>query len=176
MTIGSTAGTLLVATPPLADPNFDRSVIYMVEHNEHGALGLVINRPSVEELPDELAEWRGHLATPEHVFSGGPVEQDTLIGVAHLVDLDGPDRVGTVDMTRSPADTGARRLRVFRGYAGWSPGQLDGELLAGAWLVVAAEPEDIFSTEPGELWRVVLRRQGGRTAWLANAPDELSMN
>ena len=173
--IGSTAGTLLVATPPLADPNFDRSVVYMVEHDERGALGLVLNRPSDEDLPDQLDAWRDQLAAPGAVFTGGPVEPDTMIGVAHIVG-DDPDWVGTVDLTRDPLTTGARRLRVFRGYAGWSPGQLDGELLAGAWIVLPAEPEDIFSAEPSELWRAVLRRQGGRLAWLATAADELSLN
>lgn len=172
--IGSTAGTLLVATPPLADPNFDRSVVYMVEHDERGALGLVINRPSDEDLPDQLDPWRLALTSPEQVFTGGPVEPTTIIGVAHIVG--DAERVGTVDLTSDPEDSGVRRLRVFRGYAGWSPGQLDGELMAGAWLVLPVQPDDIFSEDPSELWRTVLRRQGGRLAWLATAPDELSLN
>ncbi|MGZ4769395.1 MAG: YqgE/AlgH family protein, partial [Ilumatobacteraceae bacterium] len=63
-----------------------------------------------------------------------------------------------------------------RGYAGWSSGQLDGELLAGAWMVFGAQRNDVFSESPEELWRDVLRRQPGRVAWVANAPDDLSMN
>ena len=65
---------------------------------------------------------------------------------------------------------------MFRGYAGWGPGQLEGEIAAGAWLVLDAEPDDVFAPEPWELWRSVLRRQGGRLAWLATAPDDLSAN
>ena len=67
-------------------------------------------------------------------------------------------------------------LRVFRGYAGWGPGQLEGEIEAGAWLVLDPEPTDLFTHEPDELWRVVLRRQPGRLAWLATAPDDLEAN
>ena len=67
-------------------------------------------------------------------------------------------------------------MRVFRGYAGWGPGQLEGEIMAGAWLVFDAEPDDVFATQPEQLWRTVLRRQGGRLGWLANAPDDLSAN
>ena len=61
-------------------------------------------------------------------------------------------------------------MRVFRGYAGWGPGQLEGEIEAGAWLVLDSEPGDVFSDDPDELWRTVLRRQPGRLAWLADAP------
>ena len=67
-------------------------------------------------------------------------------------------------------------LRVFRGYAGWGPGQLEGEIEAGAWLVLDPEPTDLFTHEPDELWRTVLRRQPGRLAWLADAPDDLDAN
>lgn len=174
MALLTTAGALLVATPPLADPSFDRTVVYIVEHNEQGALGLVINRPSGERLPDVLAEWETTLAEPQRVFSGGPVELGTIIGVAQAAD--DVSSVATVDLNDPAGHLSVRRLRVFRGYAGWSAGQLEGELLAGAWIVVAADPDDIFSAEPSELWRTVLRRQGGNLAWLANAPDDLSMN
>ena len=71
---------------------------------------------------------------------------------------------------------GVRGVRVFRGYAGWGPGQLEGEIEAGAWLVLDSEPGDVFSSKPDELWRTVLRRQPGRLAWLADAPDDLSSN
>ena len=67
-------------------------------------------------------------------------------------------------------------VRIFRGYAGWGPGQLENEIDAGAWLVLDAEPGDLFDAEPDVLWRTVLRRQGGRLAWLADAPDDLSAN
>ncbi len=180
------AGGLLVAAPPLGDPNFDRTIVYVIEHTTDGALGLVLNRPSTETPPDVLAPWLALHAPPQVMFSGGPVETHVLIGVAERT---GPDHVrpdapltahddtviGTVDLSEPPA-ADVVRLRVFRGYSGWSPGQLDAELLAGAWLVVPAEPADVFTAAPGELWRSVLRRQGGSTAWLANAPHDLSLN
>jgi putative transcriptional regulator len=121
------------------------------------------------------------------VFAGGPVETDALIALAlantpvtepteDLSPVAG--RVASADLTADPAFVAARvsAVRVFRGYAGWGPGQLEGEILAGAWLVLDAEPDDVFDSRPDDLWRTVLRRQGGRLGWLANAPDDLSAN
>lgn len=182
-----TKGRLLVATPPLDDPNFDRTVVYMLEHHDEGALGVVINRPSGEELGEPLDRWNDLQTAPGSVFVGGPVETDALIALAlskrplteateELSPVAG--RVASADLTVDPAFVAAQvsAVRVFRGYAGWGPGQLEGEIEAGAWLVLDAEPDDVFATEPEHLWRSVLRRQGGRIAWLAGAPDDLSAN
>ena len=86
--------------------------------------------------------------------------------------------IGTVDLAMSPDEvaTSFSHLRIYRGYAGWGPGQLDAEIDMGAWMVFDAGSDDVFTGEPSELWRSVLRRQGGRTAWIANAPDDLSAN
>lgn len=183
----STKGRLLVATPPLEDPNFDRTVVYMIEHHADGALGVVVNRPSDEALGPPLERWDDLQAPPGTVFDGGPVERSALIALAltsrdvdetseALTPVSG--RVVSADLTTDPAvlTDGLRTVRVFRGYAGWGPGQLDGEIAAGAWIVLDAEPDDPFSTDPDQLWRTVLRRQGGRLAWLARAPDDLSVN
>ncbi len=175
---------LLLATPPLDDPNFDRSVIYVMEHNADGAVGLVLNRPTAEGSVDGLDLWMDLTVPPTVVFNGGPVQFDALIALA---ELRGPREgawspilpdLGSVDLALDPTDVAdaVGRVRVFRGYAGWSSGQLDGELSAGAWMVFAAQRDDVFSESPDELWRDVLRRQPGRVAWLANAPDDLSMN
>lgn len=187
----STRGRLLLATPPLVDPNFDRTVVFMIEHNRDGALGVVINRPMMHVgIPaDGLPDWT-HLVTPPHyVFCGGPVSVESVIvlgrrhGRAHPSDGDSgwsevTQGVGTVDLTRSPDDfnPALQSIRVFAGYSGWAPGQLDGELDAHAWIVLDTEPDDVFTDEPEQLWRSVLRRQGGRLAWLAGAPDDLSAN
>lgn len=182
--MGPCKGMLLVATPSLTDPNFDRSVIYMLEHNKLGAVGLVLNRPLGIDAPDSVAAWSDHYAEPATLFQGGPVELDALIAVARL---DGPlddawtpiqDNLGSVDLSRRPEDVAERIhvVRVFRGYAGWAPQQLDDELADGAWMVFDAEADDVFSTAPEGLWRRVLKRQGGRVAWLANAPDDIALN
>lgn len=182
-----TKGRLLVATPPLEDPNFDRTVVYMLEHHQDGALGVVINRPTDEPLGDPLDRWTDLQAAPAGVFDGGPVEPDALIALAlakqpvseatdELSPVSG--RVASADLTTDPALVAAQveSVRVFRGYAGWGPGQLEGEIAAGAWLVLDAEADDPFASAPSGLWRTVLRRQGGRLAWLADAPDDLSAN
>lgn len=182
--VGSCKGMLLVAAPSLTDPNFDRSVIYVLEHNTLGAVGLVLNRPLGIEPPTSIDAWRDHAAEPATLFHGGPVELDALIAVARL---DGPlddawtpihGDLGSVDLARHPDEVAERVhvVRVFRGYAGWAPRQLDDEVATGAWMIVTADAEDVFSREPTSLWRRVLKRQGGRTAWLANAPDDLTSN
>lgn len=181
----STRGSLLVAVPLMDEPTFSRTVIFMLQHDEDGALGLVINRPTDEhELPG-LDPWMFELSQPQVVFEGGPVQSNTLIGVASVsaeaaseafVQIHGD--LGTVDLGQTPSDIleGLQGLRLFRGYAGWGAGQLDGELEEGAWLVVPSTVEDVFSAHPQGLWRNVLRRAGGRLAVLADAPDDLSWN
>jgi putative transcriptional regulator len=182
-----TKGRLLVATPPLDDPNFDRTVVYVLEHHADGALGVVVNRPTEEVLGEPLERWQDLQAEPAAVFDGGPVEPNALIALALALEpLDEPTdelapisgRVTSADLTTDPAFVAGvvTAVRIFRGYAGWGPGQLEGELEAGAWLLLDAIPDDIFDDHPDLLWRTVLRRQGGRLAWLADAPDDLSAN
>jgi len=182
-----TKGRLLVATPPLEDPNFDRTVVFVLEHHDDGAIGVVINRPSIEALDEPLDRWIELQSTPSSIFAGGPVEPNALIALAATHDpLDVSDenlspitgRIASADLTADPALVAPEvaGVRVFRGYAGWGPGQLEDEIDAGAWLVLDSEPDDIFSPEPDELWRTVLRRQPGRLAWLADAPDDLAAN
>ena len=179
-----------MATPPLGDPNFDRTVVYMLDHGEQGAVGVVLNR-AVDDEPDEsfdsldaLSAWEPLLAPPRRVFVGGPVATDALIALAtgdgRHDDAWGPvtDEVGTVDLSMTPDEVADRidRVRIFRGYAGWEPGQLESEIDAGAWMVFVVADGDLFTAAPDELWRTVVRRQGGRLAWIADAPDDLSAN
>ncbi|MEI7993009.1 MAG: YqgE/AlgH family protein, partial [Actinomycetota bacterium] len=117
----STSGRLLVATPPLVDPNFDRTVVYLIEHNEQGALGVVINRPSDEDRLSGLDVWHDLMSPPAVVFAGGPVEPDALIGLGRTgsgVRHDGwsmwRNGVGTVDLSREPYEVSppVERLRL----------------------------------------------------------------
>ncbi len=188
---GSTRGRLLVATPPLGDPNFDRTVLFVLEHAPEGAVGVVLNR--VDDDADGLREalelsglapWRELLAPPATIFTGGPVGEDSLIALASGTGRNEEawgavtDTIGTVDLS-VPPDEAADHLeavRIFRGYAGWAPGQLDAEIEVGAWMVFDCLTDDLFTADPEDLWRRVVRRQGGRLRWIADAPDDLSAN
>ena len=116
------------------------------------------------------------------VFVGGPVQPDAAVCVASAtIDVDGFTpafaRLGTFDLSKPPdGATGLDRIRVFAGYAGWDEGQLEDEIEQGAWYVLDADPEDAFTTVPDDLWRFVLRRQGGDLSLVANFPIDPSMN
>lgn len=180
----STRGRLLVAAPPLGDPNFDRTVVFMLDHNEAGAIGVVLNRAS-PELQIEVDQWRDLIAPPYGMFGGGPVDPRALIGLG-LVPATTPDGqriesvecIEPVDLDEDPSDMEhpPTRVRIFHGYAGWGPQQLDGELDLGAWIVVDALARDVFTDQPEGLWRTVLARQRGEAAWLADCPTDASLN
>jgi putative transcriptional regulator len=181
---GSLRGRLLVATPPLVDPNFDRSVVLLLEHGEDGALGIILNRPTDASLISVLPDWHEYASAPSVVFSGGPVAPEAVIALARggydaaigWVPVLG--EVGTVDVGRDPADLefALESMRVFVGYAGWAPGQLEVELEQDAWFVVTTRAEDPFSSDPESLWHDVLRRQRGRVAMFANFPADPEVN
>ncbi|MCM2575789.1 YqgE/AlgH family protein [Streptomyces meridianus] len=189
--VSSLTGRLLVATPALADPNFDRAVVLLLDHDEEGSLGVVLNRPTPVEVHDILEPWAGLAGEPGVVFQGGPVSLDSALGVAVVPGdngeqpEDGPlgwrrvhGAIGLVDLEAPPellaAELGS--LRIFAGYAGWGPGQLEGELVEGAWYVVDSEPGDVSSPDPSRLWRAVLRRQRNELAMVATYPDDPLLN
>jgi putative transcriptional regulator len=180
-------GKLLVANPALRDPNFDRTVVLVLEHTEEGALGLVLNRPSETTVDDVLPQWDRLAAEPTVVFVGGPVQPSAAICVGRLNAADGEEpeegwkhlfmSLATVDLERDPDELAElERVRVFAGYAGWGPGQLEGELEAEGWFVFDALPDDALSERAEDLWRLVLRRQGGRFALLSTFPPDPSAN
>lgn len=174
----SLAGRLLVASPVLSDPNFSRTVVLLLQHDEEGAVGVVLNRPSESPVSDHLPAWAEVVTEPGVVFVGGPCEPAVAIG---LTDGDrvrepvGPPGLGVVDLEADPEP--GRRVRIFSGYAGWGPDQLEDELEEGAWVVVDAEPDDALSTRPEGLWRAVLARQPRRELkLLASYPPDPSLN
>ncbi len=181
---GALRGRLLVATPPLVDPNFDRTVVFVLEHSDEGALGIVINRPGERAVAEVVPSWAEVATAPAVLFQGGPVEPDAVIALARspVAPADGwaplVGAVGTVDLTRAPGELDAphEAVRLFAGYAGWGGGQLEGELAAGAWFVVQAAADDAFCADADQLWRAVLARQPGRLSWLTNYPDDPSYN
>jgi putative transcriptional regulator len=183
----STKGRLLVATPVLTDPNFDRTVILMLEDGEEGALGLVLNRPSPLDVSEPLPDWSRFAATPPVVFVGGPVSRTSVIALARRVtSAELPDEmftpvvgaIGVLDLT-TDADTVieyVNDVRVFAGYAGWSYEQLGDEVDDGAWFVVDAAPADAVSARPENLWRDVMRRQPDPLRRFAHYPPDPSVN
>ena len=182
-----TKGRLLVATPLLTDPNFDRTVVLMLEDNEEGALGLVLNRPSELEVEDPLPDWADLSAPPGVVFVGGPVSRSSVIALARVTD--GPEPtddtwtsvlgpIGVLDLTADAALLHAviDDVRVFAGYAGWGSDQLRAEIAEGAWFVLDALPSDATTDDPDDLWREVLRRQPDPLRMFANYPPDPALN
>jgi putative transcriptional regulator len=162
----SLAGRLLLSAPSLLDPNFRRSVVLVVAHDEEGALGLVLDRPTrlaVAQAAPALAE----LVDPEAVLHrGGPVRATAVVILARYRD-GGPERailpgVGLLTTLDAAAIAGIERVRVFAGYAGWGAGQLEVEVASGAWLMTPARAGDPFVEPPSRLWRLALRRLGTR--------------
>lgn len=175
--MSSTVGRLLVAPPALRDPNFTEAVVFVLTHNDEGAFGLVLNRPSEVPVGTVLPAWEDRCTWPANVFSGGPVQLNAAVG---LVRVTGPTEgvavalgdLGTVDLERDPMLMPAiTDLRVFAGYSGWGAEQLDGEIAMGGWIVVDATPGDPFDPQPKTLWTRVVARQGGVLASLARTPN-----
>jgi putative transcriptional regulator len=177
------AGRLIVATPLLGDPHFARTVVYLLEHDGGGTVGVVLNRPSHTPVGQVLPDWHDAVSGPAVVFGGGPVQPD---GALCLGELDSDtaymrevvDGVATVDLDGDVAVVApiARRLRVFAGHAGWAPGQLEREIAEGAWWVLAGSPDDLFSERPREMWRLVLRRQPPPLNLMSTFPPDPSLN
>jgi len=172
----SLRGHLLIAAPSLFD-YFRRTVVLVLEHTEEGAMGVVLNRPSettVGEAVSTLAELADH---DELVRLGGPVSPESVVALGEFDDPD--DASSTVAgslglLDPEGPDPSLRRLRVYAGYAGWGPGQLDGELEDGAWIVESLDPEDPF--KDGDLWADALQRKGGAYSLLSTMPADPSLN
>ncbi|MBB4925460.1 YqgE/AlgH family protein [Kitasatospora kifunensis] len=184
----SHTGRLLVAAPVLTDPNFARSVVLLLDHDAQGALGVVLNRPTPVAVNDVLDGWAQLAGAPSVVFQGGPVGLDSALAVAVIPGEPGPEdplgwrrvhgAIGLVDLEAPPQVLAGELggLRVFAGYSGWTPGQLEAEIAEGAWYLVDAEPGDISCLRPELLWRAVLRRQRGALAMLATYPEDPTLN
>lgn len=178
-----TAGRLLVATPLLGDPHFNRTVVYLLEHDGGGTVGVVLNRPSRTPVGQVLPDWQEAVSGPQVVFAGGPVQPDGALCLGQL-DSETPymhevvDGVSTIDLDGDVAMIAAiaRRLRVFAGHAGWAPDQLDSEIREGAWWVLAGSPDDLFSDQPREIWRLVLRRQPPPLNLMSTFPPDPTLN
>jgi putative transcriptional regulator len=177
----SLRGQLLIASPALIDPNFRRTVVLVVAHDEDGAVGLVLNRPTDAEVADAVPELAEVVDPGATVSVGGPVQNESVVVLAEWDDHDeaGAMVFGDIGLMAAEADServagATRRLRVFAGYAGWGGGQLEAELEEGSWVVEPAIAEDVFGS--GDIWANVLRRKGGAFTLVATMPEDPSLN
>jgi putative transcriptional regulator len=177
-------GKLLVSEPFLADPNFERTIIIMCEHNDDGSFGFVLNKPSlakVADVLDELKKFKGM------AFVGGPVQQDTLQYVHRIPGLDNAIEIlegvywgGDFEKIRLLIETkqiNKADIKFFLGYSGWSAGQLNDELKENSWIVSdQVDAELIFETDPEIMWQKALKLMGGRFSVYSNYPLDPRMN
>jgi putative transcriptional regulator len=172
----SLRGHLLIAAPSLFD-YFRRTVVLVLAHTPDGAMGVVLGRETEVRVADVVPSLADLPGADELVYLGGPVSPESVVA---LGDFDDPaeagsqvvDSLGTLDP--DGPNQSLRRVRVFAGYAGWAPGQLDDELEHEAWIVQAAEPADPFRL--GDIWSDALARKGGRYRLMATMPADPSLN
>ena len=164
----------------MVDNNFDRAVVFMIDHSEAGAVGLVLNSPLGEDLGELIPEWADSDFAGCRLFSGGPVDPLSSMALGKFVGSSKNPQsllfadIGIIDLGLGPESipNSVTSLRPFLGYAGWGSLQLEAELSANAWFVVDVKPDDIFADYGGDLWSKVLRRQDSPVAWLSNYQSE----
>lgn len=179
-------GSLLVALPTLLDPNFRRTILFLINHDpSEGAMGVILNRPKGSRLPDlgdnaggDLPEGLGQVA----VFEGGPVEQHQLI-LARMIVAEAAtsfEALGREEGGALPADLPEGELRAFIGYAGWSAGQLEREIAEKSWITLPPTPALLTAAESAEQgaerWRGIMKSLGPLNHLMAMAPDDLTLN
>ena len=180
------AHRLLIAAPDLADPEFFRTVVFLIEHDETGSVGVIVNRPSHTPVGHILPDWQDVMSEPAVIFNGGPVQRDGALGLGRLATTANAGTglravsggLALVDLDAPAADVAinSQSLRVFAGHAGWNVGQLEDEIARGGWFVVAGGLDDVFSPYPGTLWRSVLRRQPAPLSLLSTYPVDVGLN
>jgi len=174
-------GKLIVSSPSLIDPNFRKTVVLIAHHDEEGALGLVLSRPSDVAAADAVPVLDGLPGADDPVFVGGPVQPEAFMVLAEFEDVDEAaapiiDGLGFVPADAEPGDLAIKRLRLFAGYSGWGSGQLEDELAEDSWIVVDAAADDAFADDPDVLWRTVLQRKGGAFSLMENMPFDPGLN
>jgi putative transcriptional regulator len=180
--VESLGGSLVVAGPSLWDPNFRRAVVLVGHHGDGGAVGVVLNRATEVDVSDAAPPLADLVGVGERVFVGGPVQPQSAVVVA---DFEHPELAeviafGSIGFLPDGVDAERigplRRARVFAGYAGWGPGQLEREIEEGSWIVEPARAEDVFTEVPEELWSEVVRRKGPNFRLMATMPLDPSLN
>ena len=175
-------GSLLISSGGLFDPNFRHTVVLIGEHNSEGALGVVLNR-ALDITVRQAVPALSHLVPDgESLFQGGPVQPTSPVLVAELAHPEAADilvfgSVGfLVGEVSEDVEPDILRARVYAGYSGWGPGQLEAEMDADSWIVEPAREDDVFTDAPDLLWSRVLERKGGEYRRLSRMPYDPSMN
>jgi putative transcriptional regulator len=181
--VDSLKGQLLLASPGLFDPNFRRTVVLVTEHNDEGAAGLVLNRRSETVVAEAVPDLLPLVPDEDYVYIGGPVQESAVLVLAEFEDPDDAAVLVVDDVGFVPGDGdfellagSTRRVRVFAGYAGWGPGQLEAELEESSWIVEEAAGRDLFIQPETDLWGTVLRGKGGVYRMVALMPEDPSQN
>jgi len=177
-------GDLLISEPFLPDPNFERTVILLCEHNDEGSFGFVLNKPSLLKYSDVMED----SSYNELIYVGGPVEQETL----HVLHTQGDLLEGSIDLGNGifwggnfeqlqllvdtdqiePAD-----FKFFLGYSGWSSGQLEMEFKEKTWIISdQAKKEQVFDMDADQLWKNALNEMGGKFKMISNYPIDPRLN
>jgi putative transcriptional regulator len=175
-------GQLLIASPALLDPNFRRTVVLVTEHNDDGAAGLVLNRPSPAAVTEVVPQLEALVDDGDQIWLGGPVQTNAVLVLGEFPDPDDAavPLFGSLGFPSLEDPDGVlavtSRRRVFAGYAGWGDGQLEDELAREDWILEPALPDDAFTDDPDELWAAVLRRKGGVYELVSRMPEDPSVN
>lgn len=176
-------GRLLLASPSLYDPNFRRTVVLVTEHTEEGAAGLVLNRPSETTVSEAVPDLAPLVPDDDHVYVGGPVQQSAVLVLAQFDDPDDAAELVVDDVGFLPGDgdftvlaATTRQARVFAGYTGWGPGQLENELEERSWMVEGPSGVNLFAEPESDLWGSVLRDKGGIYRVVALMPEDPAQN
>lgn len=177
------AGKILIAEPFLGDPNFERSVVLLCEHNSSGSFGLVLNQATQSLLSDVVED----IYSEFPLFIGGPVEQNTLHYIHRLGNLiedsvslgNGIYWSGDFESLKSLINIGSVKptdIRFFLGYSGWGLGQLENELAQNTWITTDINSEEVFDEDAKDIWRSILKKMGGDFKILSNYPIDPRLN
>lgn len=177
-------GRLLISEPYLADPNFERTVVLLCEHNEEGSFGFVVNKPSIIRINEVMEDVQ---SIQDPVFVGGPVQQDTLHFLHRNTQIENAVNIydeiywgGDFESLLTQLDVAAIEagdIRFYLGYSGWGEGQLELELQEDSWIVCDFVTDDLlFDTEPTVIWKKALDNMGGRFSVYSNYPVDPRLN
>jgi putative transcriptional regulator len=176
-------GRLLISEPFLPDPNFERTIVLLCEHNQEGSFGFILNKPSIAKVNEIVHD----IPVQKEAFVGGPVQQDTLHFLHRISNLQDAVTIGDDIFWGGNVDDLVQGLsmhtinendvRFFLGYSGWSAGQLEQELEQDSWIVCDyVTPELLFDTPPDVMWKQALSNMGGRFSVYSNYPIDPTLN